>query len=65
MLIVKNTDLMTYQEFSQMEFPDNDNFLYELISGKKNQKTANLPFHQLVSQNVNRELATSSFAEIN
>jgi Uma2 family endonuclease len=41
-----------------MEFPDNDNFLYELISGKKHQKTANLPFHQLVSQNVNRELAT-------
>jgi Uma2 family endonuclease len=58
MLIVKNTDLMTYQEFCQIDFPDNDNSLYELIHGRKIQKTANSPLHQIVSQNINRELAS-------
>jgi Uma2 family endonuclease len=56
MLIVKNTDLMTYQEFCQMDFPDNDNSLYELIQGELVKKSAPTPQHQLISQNINRKL---------
>jgi Uma2 family endonuclease len=58
MLITKTTDLITYQEFINLEFPDDDNFLYELINGELVKKSAPTPQHQLISQNINLQLAT-------
>lgn len=40
---------MTYQEFRQLEFDDNDPFLYELIKGELVKKSAPSPEHQEIS----------------
>ncbi len=39
---------MTYQEFRQLEFDDNDPFLYELINGELVKKSAPNPRHQKI-----------------
>lgn len=41
---------LTWKAFREMEFPDNDRFIYELINGKLVKKAAPKPLHQLVSQ---------------
>jgi Uma2 family endonuclease len=43
---------ITYSEFRQMEFDDNDTFLYELINGVLIKKTAYSPIHQRISSNL-------------
>ncbi|MDX1942898.1 MAG: Uma2 family endonuclease [Saprospiraceae bacterium] len=40
---------MTYQEFRQLEFDENDPFLYELINGELVKKSAPNPEHQEIS----------------
>ncbi len=40
---------MTYQEFRQLEFDENDPFLYELIKGELVKKSAPSPEHQEIS----------------
>ena len=39
---------MTYQEFRQLEFDDNDPFLYELLNGELVKKSAPNPRHQKI-----------------
>lgn len=39
---------MTYQEFRQLEFDENDPFLYELINGELVKKSAPNPRHQKI-----------------
>ena len=43
---------ITYSEFRQMEFDDNDTFLYELVNGILIKKTAYSPLHQRISSNL-------------
>jgi Uma2 family endonuclease len=43
---------ITYSEFRQMEFDDNDTFFYELINGVLIKKTAYSPIHQRISSNL-------------
>lgn len=43
---------MTVTEFRQMEFPDNDLHLYELINGELVRKTAPSPRHQRISRRI-------------
>ncbi len=50
---------LTWQEFREMEFPDDDRFIYELINGILVRKAAPTPLHQLVSQRF--EFALESF----
>ena len=40
---------ISVQEFRQMEFDDNDTFLYELIEGEMIKKSAPNPRHQNIS----------------
>ncbi len=42
------TDQMTVAEFHQLEFDDNDPFLYELLDGELVKKNAPAPRHQLI-----------------
>lgn len=42
----------TYEEFRQMEFDGNDNFLYELINGEIVKKSAPSLRHQELSSNT-------------
>jgi len=42
------TQKMTYQEFRQLEFDDQDPFLYELLNGELVRKSAPNPRHQLI-----------------
>ncbi len=43
---------MTWQEFRNLEFPDDDLFIYELIDGELVKKAAPSPLHQRVSKNL-------------
>jgi len=43
---------MTWREFHEMEFPDDDLFIYELINGILVKKSAPKPIHQLLSQRI-------------
>ena len=43
---------ITYSQFRQMEFDDNDRFLYELINGVLIKKTAYQPLHQRISSQL-------------
>ena len=43
---------ITYSEFRQMEFDDNDPYIYELINGILVKKSAPQPRHQRISGNV-------------
>lgn len=45
---------ITYQQFREMEFPDDDTFSYELINGELVKKSAPSPIHQLTLRNVTR-----------
>jgi Uma2 family endonuclease len=47
---------ITYSEFRQMEFDDNDTFLYELINGVLIKKTAYSPIHQRISSKLLSQL---------
>jgi Uma2 family endonuclease len=49
---------ITVQEFQEMEFPDNDFFIYELINGEIMRKQAPKPLHQQISRRV-----TAAFEE--
>lgn len=44
---------ITYSEFRQMEFDDNDPYIYELINGILMKKSAPQPRHQRISGNIN------------
>ena len=43
---------MTVTEFRQMEFPNDDPYLYELINGELVKKTAPSPHHQRISRRI-------------
>jgi Uma2 family endonuclease len=43
---------VTYQEFRQMDFDENDNFLYELLDGEIVKKSAPSPQHQRLVRNT-------------
>ena len=43
---------ITVQEFQEMEFPENDFFIYELIKGEIMKKNAPSPLHQKVSRRI-------------
>ena len=43
---------ITVQEFQEMEFPDDDFFIYELINGEIMRKQAPKPLHQQISRRV-------------
>jgi Uma2 family endonuclease len=43
---------LTYWEFREMEFDDNDPFQYELLNGELVQKSAPSPWHQRLSGNL-------------
>ncbi len=45
-------DQLTYQQFRELEFDDNDPFHYELLDGELMQKSAPSPFHQELSGNL-------------
>lgn len=49
---------ITWQEFRDMDFPENDPFIYELIHGEIVKKSAPKPLHQLISQRIEFQLAT-------
>lgn len=43
---------LTWQEFRNLEFPDDDLFIYELINGELVKKATPSPLHQRVSKNL-------------
>ena len=43
---------ITVKEFQEMEFPDNDTFMYELINGELMRKQAPKPLHQQIARRV-------------
>ncbi len=45
---------LTYREFREMEFNDNDLFLYEILNGILVRKSAPHILHQRISQKLNR-----------
>ncbi|MBI5915092.1 MAG: Uma2 family endonuclease [Bacteroidetes bacterium] len=47
---------LTWKVFREMEFPDNDRFIYELINGTLVKKAAPKPLHQLVSRRMTKFL---------
>lgn len=47
-----------YSEFRQMEFEENDRFLYELLNGEIVKKSAPSPLHQPVSRKLSYQLET-------
>jgi Uma2 family endonuclease len=49
---------ITVQQFREMDFPDNDFFIYELINGIIMKKTAPQPFHQDISSELEFALKT-------
>ena len=49
---------ITVQEFQEMEFPENDFFIYELINGEIMRKQAPKPLHQLVAWNLTAAFVT-------
>ena len=55
-MIATSAKLITYSEFRQMEFDDNDPYLYELINGILMRKSAPKPRHQQISGNLNDAL---------
>lgn len=46
------TQRLTYREFREMEFDDNDTFRYELLDGELMKKQAPTPWHQRLSGNL-------------
>jgi len=48
---------MTSAAFRELEFPDDDLFIYELINGQLVKKSAPKPLHQLLSQRIEFALA--------
>lgn len=52
MTLIENKKI-TYSEFRQMEFDDNDPYIYELINGILVRKSAPQPRHQRISGNLN------------
>jgi Uma2 family endonuclease len=44
--------MLTYREYREMEFDDDDNFQYELIEGQLSKKTPNSIKHQRVSGDI-------------
>jgi Uma2 family endonuclease len=51
-MVVLEQKKITYSEFRQMEFDDNDPYIYELINGKLVRKSAPQPRHQRISGNL-------------
>ena len=51
-MITPSAKLITYSEFCQMEFDDNDPYWYELINGILLKKSTPKPLHQAISGNV-------------
>ncbi len=49
--------MLTYREYREMEFDDDDNFQYELIEGKLSRKTRNTIIHQRVSGSITFSIA--------
>lgn len=47
---------LTYREFREMEFPDNDAFLYELLNGVIVKRASPKVIHQRVSKKLFRQL---------
>ena len=50
------TKKITYQEFRQMEFDDDDRFLYELLNGELVKRAAPSPLHQRISGRLSRKI---------
>ncbi len=49
---------ISVKEFREMEFPDNDFFIYELINGVLMRRTAPKPLHQDISWNLSLIIGT-------
>ncbi len=54
---------MTSAAFRELEFPDDDLFIYELLDGELAKKSAPKPIHQLISQRI--EFALANFLQAN
>ncbi|MFN3851018.1 MAG: Uma2 family endonuclease [Spirosomataceae bacterium] len=54
---------ISVQEFRQMEFDDNDTFLYELIEGEMIKKSAPKPIHQRLSMRLSRAISNFIFGK--
>ena len=55
------TRKMTYQEFRQMEIPDGDTSIYELINGNIMRRSSPHSRHQIVQANLMRHLGNFVF----
>ncbi len=56
MAYTKIAERVTYQEFLNMEIPDDDNYIYELLNGEIVKYSAPESKHQIVSANLFRKL---------
>jgi Uma2 family endonuclease len=51
-MVLSKAKAITYTEFRQMEFDDNDPYIYELINGELMKKSAPKPNHQAISRRL-------------
>lgn len=56
MASIKTAGRVTYQEFLDLEVPDDDNYIYELLNGEIVKYSAPESKHQIVSANLFRKL---------
>jgi Uma2 family endonuclease len=62
-MVLSRAKAITYTEFRQMEFDDNDPYIYELINGELMRKSAPKPRHQQISGKLH--VAISNFIKTN
>jgi Uma2 family endonuclease len=51
-MVESNVKKITVKEFHEMEFPETDHFIYELINGELMRKQAPQPLHQQISRRI-------------